>query len=279
MQKNTRIVMSGILSIIFMPLLANFGSIEKTINYYAQQNINIYLNTPQLFNVGFGNCDFSKNGEKLIIESFIKKNDVVFDAGAHVGGWSRAALQATGSQCCIYAFEPIPNSYKSLQQLENQFNNKVFTFNLGLGKCDARMEMNYFFVRGSDCSTLFSRPVLHDVPVQKINVSITYLDKFTFDHSIKHINFLKIDTEGAELDVLMGAKNLIKNNNIDIIQFEYGGTYPDAHITLLEVYNYLKSNQYLIFRIIPDGLIYIAEWNEELENFQYSNYLALKTIA
>ena len=101
------------------------------------------------------------------------------------------------------------------------------------------------------------------------------LDSFCKKNQILHIDFLKIDTEGSELGVLLGAHNLLTNKQIEIIQFEYGGTYPDAGITLKEVYNLLEKNGYRVFRIIPNGLIQISRWRDALENARYSNYLAI----
>ena len=101
------------------------------------------------------------------------------------------------------------------------------------------------------------------------------LDSFCKQHKINHIDFLKIDTEGSELNVLKGAHTMLKNHNINVIQFEYGGTYPDANITLEQVYNFLAELEYDIYRIVNDGLIHVDSWHTQLENNQYSNYLAV----
>jgi len=108
----------------------------------------------------------------------------------------------------------------------------------------------------------------------KISVPTRSLDSFTKEHNINHIDFAKIDTEGAEANILYGGKNMVSNQNISCIQFEYGGCYPDANKTLYEVYQYLTAFGYKIYRIIDDGLIYINEWNNKIENSLYSNYLA-----
>lgn len=250
---------------------------KEVVKKYTNGNkISIYENSKEMENLGFDNCDFSNNGESLIARTFIRCNDIVFDVGAHVGGWTRTVLDATKFQCTVYAFEPAPDSYKILKDLKNQFYSKVFCFNVALGKEEDDLELSYFD-KDSGCSTLFNRTALQNWPVKKIKVPVISLDKFCKDQNITHINFLKIDTEGAELDIMIGAKNFITHNDIDLIQFEYGGTYPDARITLFQVYCYLQSNKYLIFRILPDGLIYIPEWNYKLENFRYSNYLAIKS--
>ena len=71
---------------------------------------------------------------------------------------------------------------------------------------------------------------------------------------------------------------LLDNLQIDILQFEYGGTYIDAGITLKEVIKFLSRKGYRSFKIIPDGLINITEWKDEFENYQYANYCAVSPI-
>lgn len=100
------------------------------------------------------------------------------------------------------------------------------------------------------------------------------MDEFFQLNSIGRIDFMKIDTEGAEFSVLKGAKKLLEAHNIDTIQFEYGGCCIDAGTTLRALYDFLKERGYEIYLIYPDGLLHISEWIDELENFKYSNYIA-----
>ena len=92
-----------------------------------------------------------------------------------------------------------------------------------------------------------------------------------------NIDYLKIDTEGAELDVLQGATQLLTNSQIDYIQFEYGGTYPDAGITLKAVYEYLTQYNYQIYRISRWQLTKIDTWQDWMENYKYGNFLAVRS--
>ena len=68
---------------------------------------------------------------------------------------------------------------------------------------------------------------------------------------------------------------MISARRIDLIQFEYGGCYLDAKSTLKEVYHFLKAHGYRLFRILPHALKPIPAWEESLENYQYSNYVAM----
>lgn len=267
------------LKLIGLPLIHDVSYAKEKIREYANgYNIPVYVNSRSMGNVGYNDCNFLTNGENLVLKTFVKKNDNVIDVGANVGNWTRLVMHSTDFQCKIYGFEPVPLVYNRLKEACKQFGDSVCCFNVALGRQDESLEMNYF-EEESELSTMYYRPVLAKFSFKKIIVPVTSLDKFANEQNIAHINFLKIDTEGSELNVLIGAKNLIQNNAIDAIQFEYGGCYLDAGTTLSEIYNYLCSNRYMIFRIISDGLVYIPDWDQELENFQYSNYLAIKNVS
>ena len=56
----------------------------------------------------------------------------------------------------------------------------------------------------------------------EMEFNLSTLDLFCEREAIPNIDFLKIDTEGNELDVLEGAKKLLSGGKIKIIQFEFG---------------------------------------------------------
>ena len=72
----------------------------------------------------------------------------------------------------------------------------------------------------------------------------------------------------------MGAKELLENQKIECLQFEYGGTYPDAHTFLYDVMRNLTSMGYVIFRIEPYGLVHVSQWSYSLEDYGYTNFFA-----
>ena len=105
------------------------------------------------------------------------------------------------------------------------------------------------------------------------NVTVVTVDTFMAEKGIGHLSFMKIDTEGHEVAVLHGASASIKDQRIDMIQLEYGGTYFDAGITLRQVYEILQEN-YLICHLFPQGIVPMP-YSEKLETFRYSNWVAI----
>lgn len=236
-------------------------------------DIDIYIQNEYTKNEGYGLDDFYNNGEYLIIKKLIKNYEIVFDVGANVGSWSREVLDFYPN-VQLKCFEPGPEAHNILNNIFQRFNN-VEVFNLGLGIADEEREFYVYPGIASGGTTLFERPVFSGFPHQKIKIKIVSLDSFCNLKKFNKIDFLKIDSEGSELFIIKGASSLIKNKKINFIQFEYGGTYRDAKITLKELYSLLNKNNYLVFRIFKKGLIHIPHWSEDLENYKYSNYLAV----
>ena len=78
----------------------------------------------------------------------------------------------------------------------------------------------------------------------------TTLDLFCIESKIKKIDILKIDVQGYELEVLRGAKNLLKNGLIKLIFIEWQVVplYKD-HFKFFEIAKYLSNYGYDFFNI------------------------------
>jgi len=237
------------------------------------ENIKIYEDSPRLDKVGYVGSNMEKNGELSVIKKLIKKGDVVFDVGANVGKWSRSVFAHVGD-VQIHAFEPVESLYKTMK--ENFNSRSISIYNIALSSAEG-VQAFYFYPNDTGKSGFYDRKILREKSLEpkEIVVKVRTLDDFCRKNGIIDIDFLKIDTEGEELRVLEGGYNLLKSNSISTIQFEYGGCYIDSETTLKDVYSLLSGFGYSIFRIVPQGLIRISKWRDGLENFRYSNFLAV----
>ena len=112
--------------------------------------------------------------------------------------------------------------------------------------------------------------------MKRETIFIDTIDIYCAEQNINRIDFLKIDVEGHEFEVLRGASKMLRANKIKIIQFEYGGSYLDAHVFLKDIFRYFENfNNYKFFKILPNSLEYIANYNQQLDNFQYSNFAVI----
>jgi FkbM family methyltransferase len=210
------------------------------------------------------------------MKNSLSKCSIVFDVGAHVGNWTKLALR-TNRNIILHCFEPSAKTFHRL--ISNNFSSNVICNNFGLSNVAEQKTLFTFY----DCSgenSLYERHGLEDgwgVTSQQGReiVKLMTLDDYCQCNNIEKIDFLKIDVEGHELKVLMGAGNLLKEERVKIIQFEYNRTFIDARTYLADIFVFFDNFNYSLFKIFPKNLKYIKRYDQRLENFQYANYAAI----
>lgn len=89
--------------------------------------------------------------------------------------------------------------------------------------------------------------------ISKENIKTISLDEFTS----QKVDFLKLDTQGTELEILKGAENLLNNNKISVIKTEFSNipVYKNQ-CTFSEIDSYLKANGFILIDCIyyPDTI-------------------------
>jgi hypothetical protein len=85
--------------------------------------------------------------------------------------------------------------------------------------------------------------------IEEVEVECITLDLLLSKLNIDILDYLKIDTEGAELLILNGAKESLENKKINCIQIEYGVPYEDTGYSIQDILDYLNQYEYIeIFR-------------------------------
>jgi FkbM family methyltransferase len=233
------------------------------------------IENPQTQNLGYDLPNIHGDGEDTVLEAYLKPGHVVFDVGANIGDWTTAAF-AIQESIIIKAFEPIPQVCQLYTQNVKSQNAQIFPLALSEKKGSQTLYVYGPSYDLSGRSSLHHQPTLEhngEQPTDKITVTKTTLDRFCREHKIRSIDYLKIDVEGHELSVIRGARGLLKAKKIKAVQFEYGYTFHGSEITLKQVYQYLSNRGFLIFRLVPEGLIFIPSWSDSLENWKFCNYV------
>ena len=92
--------------------------------------------------------------------------------------------------------------------------------------------------------------------ISEEEVECTTIDTLFEEFGLESIDYLKVDTEGAELMILKGAEKNLKDKRIQCIQLEYGDTYNDAGFGVGDVITYLKKFDYLEFFRTKEELLF-----------------------
>lgn len=245
---------------------------------------NLHLYKLSLRSLGILNSEGgSITGEDYFLNKLYKKFQVkvIFDVGANDGGYS-TTLRKHFSKAKIYAFEPHPLTFARLKKTSKK--QRLNAYQLGLGEKTARGKIWDFaddatLKSTQPTSTLASvyKQVIEDYHGQKaqaFNIRIVTLDNFTKEHGIENIDFLKVDCEGDEYKVLLGAKRLLKERKISVIQFEFNEMNVYSRVFFRDFVLLLKH--YDLYRLLPRGLIKISSYRPvEHEIFAFQNIVAI----
>jgi len=132
------------------------------------------------------------------------KNRIIIDAGSNNGDFSLLAVYMGAKK--VYAFEPVSSTTNMfLENIRlNNMQDKISVFKKALGNKNCFKEI--YFARSGDGGAKIGK-----VAGQKCEkIEIIRLDDFVADNKIKKIDFIKMDVEGFEDRLLMGASNVLK---------------------------------------------------------------------
>ena len=225
----------------------------------------------------YNDCEFATNGEGFVVARCAPHWRLVLDVGANLADWTLSVL-AKSAAATVHCFEPSPVTYRHLTDRIGRMSNVVL-HNTGIGAMEGVLLFHDYGV-DSGISSFFSREgSVGKRPERVLELPITTLDAFISGHSIDHVDFVKIDTEGAEMSVLEGMAGTLSKGLIDGLQFEYGGTWIDAGRTLGSACKFLKAKGYEVFRMQPEHLSPLQYSGSRDERYKYSNYIAAKSRA
>ena len=237
----------------------------------------LYLSSRAL---GFHNYSSpSVSGETRIINERVPRNGtpVIFDVGANNGDWSAMVLK-TNKFSKIHAFEPQPALAAQIAATYPD----IAVNNLAVGESSGQLDLyDYVDHPGSQHASLLKGVIdsIHGGTPRVTKVSVVTLDEYCREHGVDHIDFLKIDVEGFELAVLRGAKEMLARGKVEAIQFEFNEMNVTGRTFLQDFMNHL-GNAFIIYRILPHGLLRLASGNHwHNEQFAYQNLLAVRRQA
>jgi len=239
-----------------------FEKINKGLFYLASRGLGIRNYTSSRI-----------SGEKYICDKYIPKSGkpIIFDVGANKGNWSKSVF-VNNPNCIIHAFEPNKANAKELNEIADKVKVNFIAIGDKIGTMDIH---DYKGNVGSEHASLLNGVIenIHQKTSESHTIDVTTLDDYCIKNDIKNIDFIKIDTEGYEYQILLGAKNTLEKTKF--LQFEFNEMNVISRIFFRDFFKLLSQN-FTLYRILPNGLIKIEKYSSwHCEQFTFQNILAV----
>lgn len=161
---------------------------------------------------------YCKSDSSDYLLDYLGKSEAILDIGANIGQTSFNMIgtqRKKGLDATVYAFEPYPRTFHKLET-NRKLNPDipVKTYNLGLGNQKGMLHMTQHSPLNSGGFRM------SDQSEHTISVSVITLDEFVSEKHLSRIDFIKIDVEGFEVQVIEGGLKTLEKFR-PILVFEY----------------------------------------------------------
>jgi FkbM family methyltransferase len=216
-------------------------------------------------------------GERAFVKRYLqgRSDAVVFDVGANVGRYSAEVLQLSPS-ATVYAFEPHPKTFAALKA--NISDPRLHAINVAVGERSGVASLFDYKTRDGSSHASVHRGVIEEIhkaaPVEHA-VNVISLEEYAAENDIEHVDLLKIDTEGGELDALKGFRRYIEAGKVGAVQFEFNEMNVLSRAYFHDFWNLMPG--YDFYRLLPGGMIRFERYVPVLcEIFAFQNIVALR---
>lgn len=174
-----------------------------------------------------------------------KKGDVVLDVGAHVGKYALKLSKEVGEEGLVVALEPHPETFKALARgaALSPFKNLIL---LNVAAWNEERRLCLFIGERAGTHSL-----KRDFGLGCIEVQAKPLDKILKELGVKRVDWVKIDVEGAELEVLEGMEDALKRYHPKIVIEVWEGNVKNVE-------RFLKRHGYSMEAIKGTSYFYCA---------------------
>jgi len=199
------------------------------------------------------NAGFEK--QRWIIEQLGHEELTVFDIGGNIGQSIDKYLKSF-PHCRIYSFEPHPLTFETLKERFTAVDG-VYCEQLALGMQPGKA--SFCATKCAEASSLLppEKFVMELSPNRnydytQIEVKIDTIDRVAKRFGVNSIDVLKIDVQGAELDVLRGAEALLCEKKIEVIFSEsLIAEHYSGQSEFSDLWIYLRSFGYVMWDFFP----------------------------
>jgi FkbM family methyltransferase len=194
-----------------------------------------------------------EESELAFVRKFVRPGMIVLDIGANEGFYTLFFARIVGVHGTVVSFEPSRRERRRLRiNLWINFIKNVRVEEFALSEQES--ELNLYVVETGETGCNSLRPPAVEGPTRPISVTSTTLDLFLRRNSLRRIDFMKIDVEGAEWSVLQGAVTTLRAAPRPFMMIEVSDlrTRPWGYRSQ-EIAKCLRNLDYKLFRPLPFG--------------------------
>lgn len=193
-----------------------------------------------------------------LIQAIVQPGEVFFDVGANVGVYTLLAAQLVGTSGQVHAFEPIAENTATIRAaIQSNMITQITVQQVAVG---SHVGILNLFIGTPETSPEWRRDLrawASRVPSQRrplqIEVPQISLDEYIQQHHLPHVDVIKLDIEGSELEALRGGQHLLSRADAPNLICEISPyllaqqSLDSRHLT-----EYLAGFGYTLFHILPD---------------------------
>jgi FkbM family methyltransferase len=212
-----------------------------------------------------------ERAEQIFYLEHLRDGMIVFDVGAHVGELTLLFSRFVGGGH-VHAFEPSRDAFKRLSTITRAAARRNVTLNhVALAENEESLTLNIYDESHSAWNTRAARPLgdygIDVKPVATEEVEATTVDIYCGCVGVAKIDLLKVDVEGAEYQVLLGAKRMLESKAVSCVTFEFGQTTFDMGNRPEEIEVYLAGLGYVIRNIVKGDAVFPGRARRETAQF------------
>jgi FkbM family methyltransferase len=193
--------------------------------------------------------------------SYLKEGMVVFDVGAYIGELTLLFSRFVGEKGRVHAFEACsPNSERLMAVCRAAMRHNIVINHVALADKEGLADLHVYDSQHLSWCSLAERPLekygIHVRPERTEKVVTMTIDAYCQKNGISQIDLLKVDVEGAEYQVLLGARKMLQDKRIRCCVFEFGQTTFDMGNNPDDIEAYLTGLRYRLRNMVKGNPVF-----------------------
>lgn len=272
-------LLGRIVAVFFRKILGShwFGrAYQWSLSGSESQSANSVVLKLALRTAGFNPPDTcATNGELKVARTLVDMGcRSALDIGANVGNYSSMLIDVGFER--VYAFEPHPESFRDLEEISRASRGRISAHQLAMGESEGKETLRFH----PDALVLASlsseaRMVPYVEFSDQIEVEVSSIDDFC--HDINSVDFVKVDTEGFECQVLMGGSTTFSRLQPIAVQLEFNHHHLFTGDSIWSLHGKLGED-YRAYRLLPgdNGVVEVDASSPYANVFLFSNYIFVR---